>query len=68
MPAAVPGAIRDRLGAEIVAALEDATIAQRVRDYGAEPWPMGPAAYDAFMRAEVAKWAPVVRASGAQID
>ncbi len=68
MPAAVPGAIRDRLGAEIVAALEDPAIAQRIRDYGAEPWPLGPAAYDAFMRAQVASWAPVVRASGAQID
>ena len=67
-PAGVPQAIRDRLGAEIVAALEDPAIAQRIRDYGAEPWPLGPAAYDAFMREEVAKWAPVVRASGAQID
>ncbi len=68
MPAAVPAAIRDRLGAEIVAALNDPAIAQRLRDYGAEPWPLGPVAYDAFMRDEVAKWAPVVRASGAQVD
>lgn len=68
MPAAVPRAIRDRLGAEIVAALNDPGIAQRLRDYGAEPWPLGPDAYDAFMRAEVATWAPVVRASGAQVD
>jgi tripartite-type tricarboxylate transporter receptor subunit TctC len=68
MPAAVPVAIRDRLGAEIVAALNDPGIAQRVRDYGAEPWPLGPAAYDAFMRDEVVKWAPVVQASGAQVD
>ncbi len=68
MPAAVPVAIRDRLGAEIVAALNEAGIAQRLRDYGAEPWPLGPVPYDAFMRDEVAKWAPVVRASGAQID
>ena len=67
-PAGVPQAIRDRLGTEIVPALEDPAIAQRIRDYGAEPWPLGPAAYDAFMREEVAKWAPVVRASGAQID
>ncbi|MBR0673688.1 Bug family tripartite tricarboxylate transporter substrate binding protein [Neoroseomonas soli] len=67
-PSGVPAAIRDRLGAEVVAALEDPAIAQRIRDYGAEPWPLGPAAYDDFMRAEVAKWAPVVRASGAQID
>jgi tripartite-type tricarboxylate transporter receptor subunit TctC len=68
MPAAVPVAIRDRLGAEIVGALNDPGIAQRLRDYGAEPWPLGPVEFDAFMRNEVAKWAPVVRASGAQID
>ena len=49
-------------------ALEAPAIAQRSRDYGADPWPLGPAAYDAFMREEVAKWAPVVRASGAQVD
>jgi tripartite-type tricarboxylate transporter receptor subunit TctC len=67
-PAGVPAAIRERLGAEIVAALNDPAIAQRVRDYGAEPWPLGPAEYDAFMRQEVEIWAPVVRASGAQID
>lgn len=67
-PSGVPAAIRERLGAEFVRALEDPAIAQRIRDYGAEPWPLGPAAYDAFMRDEVTKWAPVVRASGAQID
>lgn len=67
-PSGVPQAIRERLGGEIVAALNDPAIAQRIRDYGAETWPLGPAAFDAFMREEVAKWAPVVRASGAQID
>ncbi|MBB5689994.1 tripartite tricarboxylate transporter substrate binding protein [Roseomonas alkaliterrae] len=67
-PAGVPQPIRERLGAEFVAALEDPAIAQRIRDYGAEPWPLGPGPFNAFMREEVAKWAPVVRASGAQID
>ncbi|MFN9094513.1 MAG: Bug family tripartite tricarboxylate transporter substrate binding protein, partial [Alphaproteobacteria bacterium] len=67
-PAGVPMAIRERLGAEVVAALQDAAIAQRVRDFGAEPWPLGPADYDSFMRREVAVWAPIVQASGAQID
>jgi tripartite-type tricarboxylate transporter receptor subunit TctC len=67
-PAGVPMTIRERLGAEVVAALQDATIAQRVRDFGAEPWSMGPADYDSFMEREVAKWRPIVQASGAQID
>jgi tripartite-type tricarboxylate transporter receptor subunit TctC len=67
-PAAVPRAIFDRLGAEIVAALEDPALSQRFRDFGAEPAPLPREAFDAFMRAEVAKWAPVVRASGASVD
>ena len=67
-PAAVPRAIVERLGAEVVAAVQDPQIAARIRDYGAEPAPLGPADYDAFMRAEVAKWAPVVRASGVTVD
>jgi tripartite-type tricarboxylate transporter receptor subunit TctC len=67
-PAATPRPIVERMGAELVAALNDPGLAQRYRDFGAEPKPLGPDAYDAFMRGEVAKWAPVVRASGASID
>ena len=67
-PAGTPRPIVERLAAEVVAALEDPQIAARVREYGAEPAPLGPAAYDAFMAAEQAKWAPVVRASGVTVD
>lgn len=67
-PAGVPAAIRARLGAEVVAALNDPVIAQRVREFGAEPWPLGPAEYDAFMQREVDTWAPIVRASGAMVE
>jgi len=67
-PAAVPRPIVERLGAEVVAALQDPAIAQRLRDFGAEPAPLGPAEYDAFMARQVALWAPVVRASGASVD
>ena len=67
-PTAVTDAIVQRLGTEILAALADPAIAQRFRDFGADPWPLDGRAYDAFMRAEVAKWAPVVQASGASAD
>lgn len=67
-PAGLPAAIRARMGAEVVAAVEDPAVARRIREFGAEPWPLGPAEYDAFMRREVETWAPVVRASGAQVD
>ncbi len=64
-PASTPRPIVERLAAELVGAMEDPQIAARFRDYGAEPWPLPSGEYNAFMRAEVAKWAPVVEASGA---
>ena len=67
-PAGVPMAIRERLGAEVVAALQEQSIVQRIRDFGAEAWPLGPSDYDSFMRREVDTWAPIVQASGVQID
>jgi tripartite-type tricarboxylate transporter receptor subunit TctC len=67
-PASTPRRIVDKLGGDIVAALHDPAIIKKTRDFGAEPMPLGPRAYDAFMAAEVAKWAPVVAAAGATVD
>lgn len=67
-PAHVPRPIMERLAAELIGCLEDPAIAQRYRDFGAEPWPLALGEFDAFMRAEVAKWAPIVAASGASAD
>jgi tripartite-type tricarboxylate transporter receptor subunit TctC len=63
-----PKAIIDRFGAEIVAALADPTVQARIQQMGAEPAPMGPDAYAKFMQAELTKWAPLVKASGATVD
>ena len=67
-PPAMPRPIVERMGAEIGRGAERPGLAARMRDFGAEPEPLGPAEYDAYMRAEVAKWAPMVRASGASVD
>ena len=67
-PAGLPRPIIERLAAELTACLEDPAIARRYRDYGAEPWPLGTDGYNAFMRTEVATWAPIVQASGATAD
>ncbi|WP_207538794.1 Bug family tripartite tricarboxylate transporter substrate binding protein [Sabulicella rubraurantiaca] len=67
-PASTPRPIIERLGQEIVTGLRDPGIIQRVREFGAEPMPLPPAEYDAFMRREVEKWRPVVEASGATVD
>jgi tripartite-type tricarboxylate transporter receptor subunit TctC len=67
-PAGVARPVIERLSRELVAAMEDPTIAARFRDYGAEPAPLGVEAYAAFMAAEAAKWAPAVRAAGLAVD
>lgn len=63
-----PPAVTQRLGAEVVAALADPAVIARIRQMGAEPAPMGPEAYGAFIRSELARWAPIVKASGAVAD
>ncbi len=65
-PAATPRPIVDRLGQAVLRALADPAVIQRIREFGADPWPAGPDDYQAFMRAEEAKWGPIVRAAGVE--
>ena len=65
-PAATPRPVIDRLSEAVGRALNDPAVAQRIREFGADPWPAGPDAYQAFMRAEEAKWGPIVRAAGVE--
>jgi tripartite-type tricarboxylate transporter receptor subunit TctC len=68
VPAATPAAIIGRLNTDIVATLKRAEVRDRIVAAGAEPAPSTPAELGALMRAEAAKWAEVVRASGARPD
>ncbi|MBB5689435.1 tripartite tricarboxylate transporter substrate binding protein [Roseomonas alkaliterrae] len=73
-PARTPRAIIERLGAEIDAIGKEPEVRARLAALGADPpnlTPDGgtsPAAFEAFIKAEIEKWAEVVRASGARID
>lgn len=73
-PARTPRAIIERLGAEIDAIGKEPEVRARLAALGADPpnlTPDGgtsPAAFEAFIKAEIEKWAEVVRASGASID
>jgi tripartite-type tricarboxylate transporter receptor subunit TctC len=73
-PARTPAAILARLGAEVDAITKEEGYRARLADLGGNPpalTPDGgtsPTAFDAFIRAEIAKWAEVVRVSGARID
>ena len=63
-PAGTPKAIVDRLNAEALKALASPEVKEKLAVLGAEPMPMSPAAFDAFIRSETARMADVVKAAG----
>jgi tripartite-type tricarboxylate transporter receptor subunit TctC len=67
-PAGLPAPIADRLNAEALAALAAPDVAQRRAEIGAQSPPLSRADYTAFVAAEIARWAEVVRISGARVD
>jgi tripartite-type tricarboxylate transporter receptor subunit TctC len=67
-PAGTPAAIVNRLNAEITAALADEKIRESMRNLGIEPAPSRPDAFDAYIRAETAKWAKVIKDANIKVD
>jgi tripartite-type tricarboxylate transporter receptor subunit TctC len=67
-PPGTPAAILDRLHDEIARALASAEMRQRLDTLGFVPSAISRVAYAAYLREEVAKWAGVVRVSGATAD
>ena len=68
MPAGTPAEIIGRMNSELVAALKRQDIRERVIAAGAEPSPSTPQEFGALIRDEIAKWAEVVKISGAKPD
>jgi tripartite-type tricarboxylate transporter receptor subunit TctC len=68
MPAKTPANIVLRMNAEIESALKRAEVHDRVLAAGAEPSPSTPAQFGQLIRAEIPKWADVIKASGARPD
>ena len=67
-PAGTPKPIIDRLNAAALAALADPGIAARLKDLSTTVVGSTPEQLAAHVQAELTKWAPVVKASGAQLD
>jgi tripartite-type tricarboxylate transporter receptor subunit TctC len=67
-PGRTPAPILARYADAIQEISRDATVIARQREIGAEPHFLGPAAFEAFIRAENEKWREVVRVSGAKLD
>jgi len=68
-PADTPQPIVHRLSEAINKALDDPAVFKRLQEAGIDPTPGStPKQATAFIKAELAKWAPIIKASGAHID
>jgi tripartite-type tricarboxylate transporter receptor subunit TctC len=67
-PAATPQRIVARLAAELLAGLAAPDGLRRLAALALVPLPKGPQEFAAFMAAEIDRWAPIVRASGASVE
>jgi len=67
-PAGTPPDIVRRLNAETAKFMQSKEIETRLVNEGARFIPMTPEQLGGFVKAEIAKWAPVVKASGAKAD
>jgi len=67
-PAGTPKTIIDRLHGEIVKALKTPDFAGRMRSLGMELYGTTPEQFAQYIKEEHAKWAKVIKATGARID
>lgn len=67
-PAGTPREIVARLSSVIAKALQVPAVRERLANQGAQPIGSTPEEFTAFVRAEIAKWAKVVKASGVRAD
>lgn len=69
VPAGTPAPVVQRLYVEFVKAMRHPAMLERLAAIGLEPATSeSPEAFAAFIRVEIERWAPVVKASGARVD
>jgi tripartite-type tricarboxylate transporter receptor subunit TctC len=67
-PAGTPRPVINKLNSEIVKAIHGADVREKLAADAAEPVGNTPEEFGAFIKKEIARWAPVVKASGAKPD
>src|ERR671936_2235302 len=68
VPAATPKDVIARLNAAAVQATKSPEFQKRMHDLGYNIIPGSPEDMTAMLKAELARWAPIVKASGAKVD
>jgi len=67
-PAGTPAAVVAKLHGETVRALQNPEVRERIATFGFEPVGNSPADFGEFVKADIARWARVVKESGARVD
>jgi tripartite-type tricarboxylate transporter receptor subunit TctC len=67
-PAGTPAPILARLGEALTAILAEPAMASRLGELGFRPAPLGPEAFAAFQKEEVARWAELARETGIRME
>lgn len=67
-PAGTPAPVIERLNREIVAVMSTEEMKKKMQADGAEAKPTSAAEFAALIKHDMAKWGPVVKASGATLD
>ena len=67
-PAGTPKPVIDRINAEVGRIVARPDVKEAWAKQGAEPMAMSPAEFEKFLHADIAKWAKVVKVSGARAD
>ncbi len=67
-PAGLPADLTKKLNEGIAAVLATPDLGKRLASLGADPAPLSPENFGIFVHEEIAKWAKVVKESGAKVD
>jgi tripartite-type tricarboxylate transporter receptor subunit TctC len=66
--AGTPAPLVRRIRDDFAAVMQQPEVAQRIRDIGQETIASTPEEYNAYIRSEMKKWEPVVKATGAKLN
>jgi tripartite-type tricarboxylate transporter receptor subunit TctC len=67
-PRATPRPIIEKIAADVATVLKAPDMVERMKGVGMDPTTNTPAEFDNFIKTEIERWAPIVKASGAKAD